>query len=224
MKVTSALRGEVLAAYQADPRLTVRQLHERFKVGKSTIAKWLKAEGISRPRGARKGAPMRSRLTPVARRIDDPLAANSPADDFQRWLVGWYGEGRWRRKMDAKTHAGWLTEHTQGGAILSAETYALTCRAVGKSWRDIALDLLIESATGMSRPEYDATFAGLPYPPLLLRRAALGAVDLKRRVVRRLDALAQHPDFAPAAAEFRANWLDGAPEWMATRSRRSARD
>lgn len=213
----------MLAAYQADPRLTVRQLHERFKVGKSTIAKWLKAEGISRPRGARKGAPMRSRLTPVER-IDDPLAANSPADDFQRWLVGWYGEGRWRRKMDNLTHTGWLTEHTQGGAILSAETYALTCRAVGKSWRDIALDLLIESVTGMSRPEYDAAFAGMPYPPVLLRRAALGAVDLKRRVARRLDALSQHPDFSAAAVEFRTNWLDGQPEWMTKRSRRGGRD
>jgi hypothetical protein len=204
------VREQVVAAYQADPTLTVRQLQDRFKVGKSTISRWLQQAGATRPRGARKGAPMRSRLTPVARN-DDPLAAGNGADDFQRWLVGWYGEGRVRRRADAVTRAGWVIEHAHGGAILSAETYALTCRAVGKSWRAIALDLLTEQG-------------GDPTDPELLRRAARGAVDLKRRVVRRLDALAQHPDFAPAVAEFRANWLDGAPEWMATRSRRSARD
>jgi hypothetical protein len=223
MTERAGIREQIVAAYQADPTLTVRQLQDKFKVGKSTVSRWLQDAGVIRARGARKGAPMRSRLTPTARHAD-PLAADSGADDFQRWLVGWYGEGHWRRKIDAKTQAGWLSEHTQGGVILSAETYALTCRAVGKSWRDIALDLLIESATGMTRTEYDATFQGVPYPPVLLRRAALGAVDLKRRVVRRLDALAKHPDFAPAAAEFRANWLDAAPEWMATRSRSSERD
>lgn len=217
------VREQVVAAYQADPTLTVRQLQDRFKVGKSTISRWLQQAGVTRPRGARKGAPMRSRLTPTARN-DDPLATRGIADDFQTWLVGWYGEGRWRRNIDSKTRAGWLVEHAHGGGILSEEAYALVCRAVGKSWRDIALDLLIEKVTMMSRAEYDLLFDAPPYPPALLRRAARGAVDLKRRVLRRLDALAQHPDFAPAAAEFKANWLDGQPEWMATRSRRSQRD
>lgn len=204
------VREQVVAAYQADPTLTVRQLQDRFKVGKSTISRWLQQAGATRPRGARKGAPMRSRLTPVAR-IDDPLAANSPADDFQRWLVGWYGEGRVRRVAQQTTGTQWVVEHSHGGVIQSPEAYALTCRAVGKSWRAIALDLLTENG-------------GDPTDPALLRRAALGAVDLKRRVKRRLTALEQHPAYAAAVREFRTNWLDGEPKWMVTRSRRGERD
>ena len=76
----------------------------------------------------------------------------------------------------------------------------------------------------MSRYEYDATFKGVDYPPALLRRAALSAIDLKRRVSRRLDALAGHPDFGVAAREFRDNWMDGKPKWMQVQARKVDRD
>ena len=69
----------VLAAYRDDPTVTVRDLAARFGVGKSTIALWLKEAGLSRERGARKGAPMANRLV--------------VEDDFKAVLLGWYGAG-----------------------------------------------------------------------------------------------------------------------------------
>ena len=69
----------VLAAYRDEPTVTVRDLAARFGVGKSTIALWLKEAGLSRERGARKGAPMANRLV--------------VEDDFKAVLLGWYGAG-----------------------------------------------------------------------------------------------------------------------------------
>ena len=78
MERTTATRTQVLAAYRADPTVTVRDLQARFGVGKSTIAAWLKEDGLNRQRGARKGAPMTNRLV--------------VEDDFKAVLLGWYWE------------------------------------------------------------------------------------------------------------------------------------
>ena len=213
MEYTTGQRAQVVAAYQADPTLTVRQLQAQFKVGKTTIAKWLSEVEGSRSPGARKGSRTRSRLTPTT---PAPYAYADEPDDFNKWLRGWYGEGRWRRKYvaDAKRREywrddehwatakhGWLESHAFSATVQSDEAYALTCRAVGKSWRAIALDLLTERSPN-------------PTDPDLPRRAALAAVDLKRKVKRRLAALAKHPDYADAVREFSTNWLDRKPEWM----------
>jgi hypothetical protein len=220
MEYTTGQRTQVVAAYQADPTLTVRQLQAQFKVGKTTIAKWLSEVEGSRSPGARKGSRARSRLTPTERHPDFDAPA---VDDFGRFLRAYFGGGRWRRDLVVKAKARaywtndenwattgreWLEAHTVSATVQTDEAYALTCRAVGKSWRAIALDLLTERS-----PD--------PTDPDLPRRAALAAVDLKRRVKRRLAALAKHPDYADAVREFSTNWLDRKPEWMRSAQRKA---
>lgn len=203
MEHTTATRTQVLAAYRADPSVTVRDLQARFGVGKSTIAAWLREDGLSRQRGARKGAPMANRLV--------------VEDDFKAVLLGWYGEGEFRRfltalsevdaytnERDPSTATNWHLDNpmAKAFAITSPAAQALVDRAVGKSWRKIALDLLLEDHP-----------TGSP-DPALLRQAESDAVDLKRKVQRRLDALADDPTYHDAVEMFATHWMHRRPAWM----------
>jgi len=203
MEHTTATRTQVLAAYRADPTVTVRDLQARFGVGKSTIAAWLREDGLSRQRGARKGATMANRLV--------------VEDDFKAVLLGWYGEGSFRRfltalsevdayanERDPSTATNWHLDSPMVKAftISSPSAQALVDRAVGKSWRKIALDLLLEDHP-----------TGSP-DPALLRRAESDAVDLKRKVQRRLDALADDPTYREAVEMFTTHWMSRRPAWM----------
>jgi len=203
MEHTTATRTQVLAAYRADPTVTVRDLQARFGVGKSTIAAWLREDGLNRQRGARKGAPMANRLV--------------VEDDFKAVLLGWYGEGSFRRfltalsevdayanERDPSTATNWHLDNrmAKAFAISSPSAQALVDRAVGKSWRKIALDLLLEDHP-----------TGSP-DPALLRRAESDAVDLKRKVKRRLDALATDPTYREAVEMFTTHWMRRRPAWM----------
>ena len=204
MEHTTATRTQVLAAYRADPTVTVRDLQARFGVGKSTIAAWLKEDGLNRQRGARKGAPMANRLV--------------VEDDFKAVLLGWYGVGKSYRdqtqdnlRRAADSHDGDTsnavnlhldTPMVAGFTITSPSAAALVDRAVGKSWRAIALDLLLDG-----QPTSSAS-------PALLRRAQLDAVDLKRKVKRRLVALASDPTYRDAVEMFTTHWMHRRPAWM----------
>ena len=204
MEHTTATRTQVLAAYRADPTVTVRDLQARFGVGKSTIAAWLREDGLSRQRGARKGAPMANRLV--------------VEDDFKAVLLRWYGVGaQYRDQTDENLKkAAWAYDGDTSNAvnlhrdtpmvaaftITSDVAAALVDRAVGKSWRKIALDLLL-----------DGHPTGSP-DPALLRRAESDAVDLKRKVKRRLDALATDPTYQEAVAMFTTHWMSRRPAWM----------
>jgi hypothetical protein len=201
MEHTTATRTQVLAAYRADPTVTVRDLQARFGVGKSTIAAWLREDGLSRQRGARKGAPMANRLV--------------VEDDFKAVLLRWYGVGAQNRKMTEENlrKAAWAYDGDTsnavihypkwaGFAITSDVAAALVDRAVGKSWRKIALDLLLE---GHPTGSPDAA---------LLRRAESDAVDLKRKVKRRLAALASDPTYRDAVEMFTTHWMSRRPAWM----------
>jgi hypothetical protein len=206
MEHTTATRTQVLAAYRADPTVTVRDLQARFGVGKSTIAAWLKEDGLNRQRGARKGAPMANRLV--------------VEDDFKAVLLGWYGVGAAYQKQNDESaeRAAWAYDGDTSSAVnlfldrphyaspvfvfSSPSAQALVDRAVGKSWRKIALDLLLEDHP-----------TGSP-DPALLRRAESDAVDLKRKVKRRLDALADDPTYQKAVEMFTTHWMSRRPAWM----------
>lgn len=203
MQHTTATRTQVLAAYRAGPTVTVRDLQARFGVGRSTVSRWLREEGLSRQRGARKGAPMANRLV--------------VEDDFKAVLLGWYGEGAFRRYLtalseldahtnerDPSTATNWHldTPMAKGFTITGPAAAALVDRAVGKSWRKIALDLLLEDHP-----------TGSP-DPALLRRAESHAVDLKRKVQRRLAALADDPTYRDAVEMFTTHWMHRRPGWM----------
>ena len=217
MEHTTATRTQVLAAYRADPTVTVRDLQARFGVGKSTIAAWLREDGLSRQRGARKGAPMANRLV--------------VEDDFKAVLLDWYGVGAAYRKQNADNERR-AAEAYDGDtsnavnlfldrpyyaspvfAFTSPAAQALVDRAVGKSWRRIALDLRIQLTTGMTVGEWQATF-GDDFPTPLMRRAESDAVDLKRKVKRRLDALADDPTYREAVEMFTTHWMSRRPAWM----------
>jgi hypothetical protein len=204
MEHTTSTRTQVLAAYRADPTVTVRDLQARFGVGKSTIAAWLREDGLSRQRGARKGAA-------VGRQVEvEP--------DFKAVLLGWYGVGKSYRDQteDNLRRAGEAndgdtsnavnlhldTPMVAGFTITSDVAAALVDRAVGKSWRAIALDLLLDG-----QPISSAD-------PALLRRAQLDAVDLKRKVKRRLRALAADPTYHDAVEMFTTHWMSRRPAWM----------
>ena len=207
----------VLAAYRDDPTVTVRDLAARFGVGKSTIALWLKEAGLSRQRGARKGAPIASRLV--------------VEDDFKAVLLGWYGAGIERHALtvlnkrradstDSDNAVDWITGWAQGFVISSPSAAALIDRFLGKSWDAIAMELLLERVTTMTRAEWFDTF-GEDYPaevlhsPALARRAAREADDLRLKVRRRLDALSTDPAFTTAVAAFELFYKgDRPPEWM----------
>jgi transcriptional regulator with XRE-family HTH domain len=207
----------VLAAYRKEPTVTVRDLAARFGVGKSTIALWLKEAGLSRQRGARLGAPMTSRLV--------------VEDDFKAVLLDWYGSGIWRHartvlnkqkadNADEDNAFDYLNEWSQGFAISSPSAAALIERFFGKPWDAIAMELLLERVTTMTRAEWFDTF-GEDYPdevrhsPALARRAAREADDLRLKVRRRLDALSTDPTFTTAVATFELFYKgDKPPEWM----------
>ena len=217
MEHPDSTRTEVLAAYRADPSLTVRDLQARFGVGKSTIAKWLRDADLNRPRGARQGAPMTSRLV--------------VEDDFKAVLLDWYGASQWRDELtrelkrkasnaDEDNATDWLNRWSQGFAISSPSAYALIERFFGKSWDAIAMELLLERVTTMTRADWFDTF-GEDYPdevrhsPALARRAAREADDLRLKVRRRLDALSTDPAFTTALATFELFYKgDKPPEWM----------
>jgi hypothetical protein len=203
MQHTTATRTQVLAAYRADPTVTVRDLQARFGVGRNTVSRWLREEGLSRPTGNRKGAA-------VGRQVE-------VEDDFKAVLLGWYGEGAFRRfltalsevdayanERDPSTATNWHLDNPMAKAftISSPAAAALVDRAVGKSWRKIALDLLLEDHP-----------TGSP-DPALLRRAESDAVDLKRKVQRRLDALADDPTYREAVEMFTTHWMHRRPAWM----------
>ena len=217
MEHPDSTRTEVLAAYGADPTLTVRDLQARFGVGKSTIAAWLRDAGLNRPRGARQGAEMASRLV--------------VEEDFKAVLLDWYGAGIWRHartvvnkrradNADEDNAADWLAGWSQGFTISSPSAAALIERFFGKSWDAIAMELLLARVTTMTRAEWFDTF-GEDYPdevrhsPALARRAAREADDLRLKVRRRLDALSTDPAFTTAVAAFELFYKgDKPPEWM----------
>jgi hypothetical protein len=217
MEHPDSTRIEVLAAYRADPSLTVRDLQARFGVGKSTIAKWLRDAGLNRPRGARQGVEMANRLV--------------VEDDFKAVLLNWYGAGIERHALtvlakrradadDSDNAVDFLSGWSQGFTISSPSAAALIERFLGKSWDAIAMELLLQRVTTMTRADWFDTF-GEDYPdevrhsPALARRAAREADDLRLKVRRRLDALSTDPAFTTAVAAFELFYKgDKPPEWM----------
>ena len=103
---------------------------------------------------------------------------------------------------DTRSAVNWLEGFTAGFRITSPAAAALVDRAVGKSWRAIALGLLLD---GQPTTSADAA---------LLRQAQLDAVDLKRKVRRRLEALAKHPEYEDAVKMFTTHWMSRRPAWM----------
>ena len=217
MEHPDSTRTQVLAAYRDDPTVTVRDLQARYGVGKSTIAAWLQEAGLSRKRGARQGAEMANRLV--------------VEQDFKEVLLGWYGAGIERHALtvlnkrradstDSDNAVDWIAGWAQGFVISSPSAVALIDRFLGKSWDAIAMELLLERVTTMTRAEWFDTF-GEDYPaevrhsPALARRAAREADDLRLKVRRRLDALSTDPAFTTAVAAFELFYKgDKPPEWM----------
>jgi hypothetical protein len=146
-------------------------------------------------------------------------------------LLGWYGAGIERHALtvlnkrraddaDEDNAADWLAGWSQGFTISSPSAAALIERFFGKSWDAIAMELLLERVTTMTRAEWFDTF-GEDYPdevrhsPALARRAAREADDLRLKVRRRLDALSTDPAFTTAVAAFELFYKgDKPPEWM----------
>jgi hypothetical protein len=118
---------------------------------------------------------------------------------------------------------------SQGGAEPLRETFvvssptaqALIDRWVNRDWVEIALSQRIEHTTGMTVGEWQAAF-GQDFPTPLLRRAKSDAVDLKRKVKRRLAALADDPTYHDAVREFRGNWMDA--QWSKRLNRTAERE
>jgi hypothetical protein len=199
----------VLARYRSDPSLTVRDLEARYGVSRTTISRWLREAGLSRPPGNRKGAAVGRRLV--------------VEDDFKAVLLRVYGVEGQRGHLTASE------VKSQGGAEPLRETFAVSSpsaqalldRWVHLDWVEIALSLRIELTTGLTVGEWQAAF-GQDFPTPLLRRAKSDAVDLKRKVKRRLDALDNLVVYQDAVREFRGNWLDA--QWSKRLSRTAERE
>lgn len=56
MRTPNPRRGEIVAAYVADPGATARTIAQRFGIPPRTVMRWVRDAGVARPRGPRRNA------------------------------------------------------------------------------------------------------------------------------------------------------------------------